>query len=132
MQVDIHWEDRDRNIIRVNCAGSWNWADMAEGIRKWRIAQPSPLENTCIVVDLRGITSMPSDAVLHLKDAATSSREVHGRIVVIISSSAIAVLFKMFTTMYWKVGGKFIAASSEAEAYKLLGIPSIPTSPPQP
>jgi hypothetical protein len=131
MQVNIYWEDRSRNIIRVKCSGAWRWSDMAEAIRIWQESPEINPNNPCIIVDMRDVT-MPSDAVLHLKDAAMSSREVQGRIVVIISSSAIAVLFKMFTTMYWKVGGKFIAASSEAEAYKLLGIPSIPTTPPQP
>jgi hypothetical protein len=124
MQIDIHWEDAARRIIRVNCSGAWLWSDMAKAIQNWRATQPpsSPFEQNCIIVDLRGITAMPTDAVLHLKDAATSSGNVNGKIVVIISSSAIAVLFKMFVTLYWKVGGKFQAASSVEEAYKLLGI----------
>ena len=122
MQVDIHWENQASSVIRVNCAGAWVWGDMAQAIQNWRAVQIPPPQLVCIIVDMRAVTSIASDTVLHLKDAATSSRDVNGQIVVIMSSSAVAIVFKMFVTLYWKVGGKFCAASSEEEAYKLLGL----------
>jgi hypothetical protein len=123
MQVDIHWENENKTILRVTCVGVWAWADMAAAIPRWEAVNSIPDENYCLIVDLRAITALPSDTVLHLKDAAQLSLAVNGLIVVITSSSATSILFKMFVSMYRLVGGKFRAATSDAEAYALLGLP---------
>ena len=122
MQVDIHWENESKTLLRIKCVGVWVWADMAAAIPRWEAVNIHD-ENYCLIVDLRAITSLPSDAVLHLKDAAQLSLAVNGLIVVITTSSATSILFKMFVSMYRLVGGKFRSATSDAEAYAVLGLP---------
>ena len=122
MDVDIHWESDAKSILRVSCSGAWNWEDMMAAIQRFQTADPTPVDRYCTIVDLRGISSLPSDAVLHLKGGAQLVSDVNGLIVVINSSSATAILFKMFVSMYRVVGGKLRSAANEKEAYALLGL----------
>ncbi len=121
MQVEIRWETAARSVIRVTCSGVWNWADLDHASARW--SEPSlRTVNFCIILDLRGITSFPSDLVLHLRDAAQLADQVEGLIVVITSSSAMITVFRLFVAMYAEIGKKFRLAASDEEAHRILGL----------
>jgi len=123
MDVDIHWEKRESALLRINCSGQWNWADLDRASTVWKAARSAPPENLCVLVDLRRVT-MPIDVVLHLRTAANLARESNALVVVLATSAAMLLVFKTFVAMYKAIGDKFHIAADEAEAYAILGLPT--------
>ncbi|HVU14802.1 MAG TPA: hypothetical protein VHD90_26180 [Phototrophicaceae bacterium] len=120
MNVDIHWENEAKTVVRINCSGLWNWQDMAAATTRW-METDGQGSNSGVLLDLRGVI-MPIDVVLHLKIATRDVHRVNGLIVVLASDAATTLVFKLFVSLYKAIGGKFRLVTSEAEAHAELGL----------
>lgn len=119
MEMTTSW-DNEETVLRLTLSGRWDWEELYEAIEVERQQrEPSRLS---LVIDMRQITHVPSDAVLYLQRGADLSKQVGGKIVVIATSTTVVTMFRLFATIYRSVGDKFLLASSDEEAAKFLGI----------
>jgi anti-anti-sigma regulatory factor len=123
MNVTIHWEDDAKTVVRYTYSGNWNWDDFYR-ILEWRDEDLLHAEKFSVIVDFRDVTRFPSDAVLHLKRAATMVNEKHEQIILITNSSSLATLFNMFIKLYSRVGQRLRLVTRVEEAYAMLKLPS--------
>lgn len=120
MDVTISWESDAKSVLRYTFEGAWDWHDLYAA---FELHIDLCHENkTCILIDLRQASNIPSDAVLHLQRAAEMVQSVPGKIVIIASSSPAVTMFRLFVTIYHSVGDKVSLASSNEEAYQILGL----------
>ena len=121
MDVKIQWENASRTVLRYTLTGSWNWEQFYT-IFEQQIKIPAPCDHRlCILIDLRAVTYIPSDAILHLKRAAQMAQTLGGMIVVIATSVTTTTLYCLFVSMYKSAGAQFRLASTIEEAHALLG-----------
>ena len=120
MDVTIGWQDEAKMILRLNCSGRWCWRDLDERMDQWLNLRSHLNSRFCILVDLRKVTDIPNDAILHLKPAVQFAQEEDVRVVVVAVSATAVTMFKLFVTMYKSTASKFQLASTEEEALALL------------
>ena len=122
MNVEIRWEDEARTLIRHTYSGVWNWDDFYSVLEQ----RPADLKiggGIPMIVDVRGITSFPSDMILHLREAAKMAEITDDLIIVIANSSTLTTLFHLFVRVYNRIGRRLRLVNTEAEAYALLHMP---------
>jgi hypothetical protein len=122
MNVEIRWEDEARTLIRHTYSGVWNWDDFYSVLEQ----RPADLRiggGIPMIIDVRGVTSFPSDMILHLREAAKMAEITDDLIIVIANSSTLATLFHLFVRVYNRIGRRLRLVNTEAEAYALLHMP---------
>jgi hypothetical protein len=120
MDVSIQWQDETKRIVRLDCSGIWNWHDLDTQMDQWLIEHLAFMDGLRILVDVRKVTMIPNDLILHVKPAVQFAQEANARIVVVAASSAAITMFNLFVTVYKSVGQKFQLASNEEEALTIL------------
>lgn|GEM_PF-2805133 len=123
MKIDVRWENDARTVIRYTYSGNWDWDDFYNTLER-SDKDVQQAEKFSVIVDFRDVTRFPSDAVLHLKRAATMVNEKHEQIILITNNSSLATLFNMFIKLYSRVGKRLRLVTSDEEAYALLKLPS--------
>ncbi len=121
MDAQVRWENEAKSVVRCTFSDDWIWEDF------YRLFEAIPCpgeQRLCMLIDLRSVTHIPSDAVLHLKRAAQMSAGITGMIIVIATETAIQTIYELFVTMYKPISPKFRLVSSDDEAYELLQMPS--------
>lgn len=122
MNVEIRWEDEARTLIRHTYSGVWNWDDFYSVLEQ----RPADLRiggSVPMIIDVRGVTSFPSDMILHLREAAKMAEITDDLIIVIANSSTLTTLFHLFVRVYNRIGRRLRLVNTEAEAYALLHMP---------
>lgn len=121
MNTQFTWENDAHTILRCTLAGEWDVDQFYAQIEQESCGKFDP--RLCVIVDLREVTRVPSDAVLQLKRAAALANHISGTIVVIAGSVTTVTMYRLFTSIYKPGSSKFALVSSDAEAYAVLGIP---------
>ena len=117
MKIAVNWDNAAKTMLRCTFSGDWEWDDFYSFIEKQTIKSTDADHGVCFLIDLRPVTHIPSDAILHLKRAAELASEVNGLIVLIASSVEVLTMYRMFVTSYRSVGHKFRLAASDEEAH---------------
>ncbi len=121
MKADVRWENSARTVIRFTFSGDWDWQEF---YRVFDLSDPCvPGQTTCALVDLRAVTRIPSDAILHLRGAAQLAESLGGTIVIIATSVPAATLYYLFVSMYRSASARFRLVASDPEAFAILQMP---------
>lgn len=123
MNIKTGWEDDAKTIMRYSYSGDWDWDKFYKHL-EWRDPHTPTDGSVIMLIDFRGVTRFPSDAILHLKRAAKMAEETHELIILICDSPALMTLFNLFIKMYSSVGKRFRLVTDDEGAYALLKIPS--------
>jgi hypothetical protein len=121
MKADVSWENRSKTVIRVTFSGDWDWTEFYKVFDRGESCLPG--QTTCALVDLRPVTRIPSDAILHLRGAAQIADRVGGLVIVIATSIPAATMFHLFVSMYRSASNKFRLVTSDEEAHAILQMP---------
>ncbi len=120
MDVTVSWENEEKSVLRLTLAGVWDWNELYRVIElQQEQCDPNQLS---VVIDMRQMSHIPSDSVLHLQRGAVVAKEVGGKIVIIATSTAAVTMFRLFVNIYRSVGDKLYLVSSDEEAAEILGI----------
>lgn len=117
------WESRASSLLRITFSGAWDWGvfygTFTAELEKCETAR---MHRVCVLIDLRDVTGIPSDAVLHLRVGARMAEAIDGKIIVIAKSIAAVTAYRLFVGMYQTATKKFALAASNEEAYQILGL----------
>ena len=119
MNIEIGWEDAAHTLIRHTYSGDWNWEQFYTKLAQ-RPADLGINDGVLMIIDVRGITSFPSDMILHLREAAKMAEVTDDLIIVIANSSTLTTLFHLFVRVYNRIGRRLRLVNTEEEAYALL------------
>ncbi|HVU14803.1 MAG TPA: hypothetical protein VHD90_26185 [Phototrophicaceae bacterium] len=122
MDSELRWENNAHTVIRLSFRGDWNWTDFYAAIEQPDLANQDV--TICLIVDLRAVNRIPSDAVLHLKRAAQLIEQVKGAVILIATSNAALTTYQLMITVYKPLAGKIQLVSTDQEAYALLQMPA--------
>lgn len=121
MQAEVSWENSARTVLRFTYSGDWDWQVFYHVLE----GEACPTGQTiCALIDLRSVTHIPSDAILHLRGAAQFAESIAGTVIVIATSVPATTLYYLFTSMYRSVSAKFRLVASDEEAFAILQMPS--------
>ena len=122
MNASVQWEQKAASLLRITFGGGWDW-DVFYKTFTDQLEQCSADErHLCVLIDLRDVTDIPSDAVLHLKNGARMAEFVEGKIIIIATSIAALTMYRLFVSIYKAVASKFSLAANDAAAYEILGL----------
>ncbi len=121
MDIHIQWQDEAKRIVRLNCSGVWNWCELDAQMDRWLAEHQPCTEQLVILLDVRKLTMIPSDVILHIKPAVQFIQEANALVVVLAASAPAITMYTLFVTIYKSVGQKFQLASSDEEALALVG-----------
>jgi anti-anti-sigma regulatory factor len=121
MYGDVRWENNARTVIRFTFSGEWDWDEFYRVLDQREPCVPG--QNTCALIDLRAVRSVPADAVQHLRRAAHMLGTTGGMIIVIATSVNAATTFRLFVTIYRSVAHRFRLVESDRDAFDILQMP---------
>jgi len=122
MKADARWENQAKHVIRFTFAGDWNWEDFY-GVFDRRDPYP-PDQRICFLIDIRAVTRIPSDAVLHMRRFVKLAEQVGGLIIIIATSVPAMMMFRLFVSVYRSASDKFRLVANDEEAYAILQMPA--------
>ena len=123
MNAASTWESRATALLRVTFSGAWDWKVFYQTFTtELEKCGTASQRRVCILIDLRDVTGIPSDAVLHLRVGARMAEVVEGKIIVIAKSITAVTAYRLFVGMYQTAARKFTLAASDEEAYQILGL----------
>ncbi len=122
MKADVSWENSTKTVIRFTFSGDWEWGEFYNVFGRLELCPPG--QTTCALVDLRAVSRIPSDAILHLRGAAQLAENIGGVVIVIATSVPASTMFHLFVSMYRSVNDKFRLVANDDEAFAILQIPS--------
>jgi hypothetical protein len=112
---------RRHNRLEYTFEGDWNWKQFYDALQPVQLLRGTGSAD--IVVDMRTISQLPMDAVLHLKPAVQMAERHDGKYVIIAKGSAAQTLFLSFTSIYSSLAARCFLVSSMEEADALLRKP---------
>lgn len=121
MDVSVRWINRSRSVVQYTFSGAWAWDDFYAAFEQ---AEPcDPALNICVLIDLRGVIRLPSDAILNLKRAAHLAERATGVVILIATDVHAVTMYELFLTLYKPLHDKFRLVASEEEALAILQMP---------
>ena len=113
---------RHRHCFEYTFAGDWNWEQFYEALQPFQSHRGSTAFD--VIVDVREVTQLPMDAVLHLKPAVQLAESHQGRYVVVANGSAAQTLFLTFISIYKSLAARCFLVRDMEEAHALLCKPN--------
>ena len=120
MKVEVCWENETHSVLRCTLSGDWDWAEFYRVIdQETLFREPG---DPCLIVDMRAVTHMPIDMVLHLKRAIQLISKLKGLVVLIATSVTASTAYHAMITLYKPIAEKIRLVSNDQEAYAVLGL----------
>ncbi|MBI1257606.1 MAG: hypothetical protein GC204_09060 [Chloroflexi bacterium] len=122
MNAEVKWENEAHSVLRCSFYGDWDWKVFYETVEQRLLFGEA--HDPCLIVDVRGVTRIPIDVVLHLKRATQLARDIKGMIVLIATSTAVQTAYQVLMMVNRPLAEKLRLVASDEEAYAILQIPS--------
>jgi hypothetical protein len=113
---------RHRNRLEYTFDGNWDWNQFYNALPPDQLFRGD--EAFDVIFDIRNVTQLPMDAVLHLKPAIQLAERHEGKYVIVATGSSAQTLFLSVVSIYSAIAARCFLVSSMEEADTLLSKPN--------
>jgi hypothetical protein len=122
MSIELHWDNPDKTILRLDVKGRWTWDEMYQSSDLSILMRQSVNHPVFSIVDFTRAFGLPDSAIAHAKNIMTKQDGYRGVIVFIQPDFAFISLWKVMMKVYgrWMMNISFLFAESLDEAREML------------
>jgi hypothetical protein len=117
MGVRVSWDNPDRDIIRFEFDGEWNWDELHAASDQATDMLDTSVKTVDFIMDIRSTNKIPGDVMSHAERLASGSHARRGLMVVVGANKLLRTLSGGLRKLFPVATQNVILAADMEEAY---------------
>jgi hypothetical protein len=120
MTVTARWFDDKKELVLYTFEGKWTWDELYPVYREAIAMEKSVSQRVDVVLDMLKSTSVPANALMHVKNFSDKQPENLGLTVVVTSSGFVHALYDAGIKFYKGIAHYFRVVSTMDDAFRMI------------